>query len=492
MPYHPAIVALDVGSSSVRTLLFDHSGQAQKGFGAQLTYEIRTTPDGGVEIDPDMLFGLCADALSKVHRQLRRAGRPVAAIAFDTFWHSFLGIDKTGEPTTPIVHLFDTRSAAEATELARKIDPKKVHARTGCTIHTSYWPSKLLWLARHRKKDFERTTRWISFGEYLFLKLFDKPVVSTSMISGTGLWDQVANHYDKEVLGALPIESTQLADPQEMDHAQTGLTGAWKRKWPLFDGIPWYPALGDGACNNIGSGCTSVDSFALMVGTSGAMRAVVASDRVTIPAGLWCYRVDRQRFVLGGALSNGGDVYAWMRRTLALPDGEEIERALRKARPGAHELEVLPFFSGERSPYWRADLRAAITGMNLATQPMDILQATLEAVSLRFREIYELMISSLGRPKHVIGSGGGLLHSEAWTGMMADALGARVTPCLEKEATSRGAALLASERLGLIRNAGAVPFKHGAARKARHANTRIYETMLSAQRDLYRKLFVEK
>ena len=85
--------------------------------------------------------------------------------------------------------------------------------------------------------------------------------------------------------------------------------------------MPWFPALGDGACDNIGSGCLTPDRFALMVGTSGAMRAVCEHGSMRIPPGLFCYRVDRRRFVLGGALSNGGEVYHWMKRTLSLPDG---------------------------------------------------------------------------------------------------------------------------------------------------------------------------
>ncbi|MGI8743190.1 MAG: gluconokinase [Bryobacteraceae bacterium] len=480
------IVSLDVGTSSVRTLVFDHRGRQQEGFGQQIPYRIETTPDGGVEADPDLILKLCVQCLAKTHSQLK--SKP-AGIAFDTFWHSFLGVDRHGKPTTPIVHLFDTRSTGEAAELARKLDPKQVHARTGCNLHPSYWPAKLVWLSRHRKHMFKATDRWMSFGEYLFLKLFGSATASTSMVSASGLWNQVRNHYDEDVLAALPIEGRQLAPVAGMDDPQSELIGAYKKQWPLFEGIPWYPALGDGACNNIGSGCTSHDLFALMVGTSGAMRAVIKSDKVKIPPGLFCYRVDRKRFVLGGALSNGGDVYAWLRRTLLLPDPTELERTLSKSKPGSHGMIVLPFFAGERSPYWRPDLRGAITGLNLSTTAVEILQVALESVSLRFREIFGLMVSSLGQPKHVISSGGALRASPAWTQMMADAIGVQVQPCLEPEATSRGAVLLASERLGLIGDVSLMPFKKGTIRKARAHNTRIYEEMLAGQRDLYDRLF---
>ncbi len=485
------IISVDIGTSSVRTLLFDSEGRQQSGFGDHVSYQVTTTPDGGVEIDPAALLDMTLHCLATIHDQVQKAGLKPVAVGISAFWHSFLGVDKAGAPTTAIIHLFDTRSAAEAQELAQRLDAKAVHARTGCRLHTSYWPAKLLWLNRNRADQFAKTDRWMSFGEYLFLQLFGMLTASTSMVSGSGLWNQAANAYDEPVLGALPIQTRQLCAPDDMDKPQTKLVDSYRQKWPLFDGISWFPAAGDGACDNIGSGCTTVDAFSLMVGTSGAMRAILERDEIQIPDGLWCYRVDRKRFILGGALSNGGNVYAWMRRTLALPSEAESEAALEKSTPGSHGLELLPFFAGERSPYWRADLRAAITGMNLSTRAIDILQAGLESVSLRFREIFMLMTGSLGEPRQVIASGGGLLRSRGWSQMMADALGVTVLPCLENEASGRGAALLASERIGAIPSISKVPVQLGPPIEPRPDNTKIYTAMLAAQKSLYEKLFAE-
>jgi gluconokinase len=231
-----------------------------------------------------------------------------------------------------------------------------------------------------------------------------------------------------------------------MDQPATSLLDPYRSQWPRLHSIPWYPALGDGACNNVGSGCITPDRFALMVGTSGAMRGVVEAEKIEIPEGLWCYRVDRRRYVLGGALSNGGEVFAWMKRTLAFgaAANDEIEKQLAAMAPGSHGLTVLPLFAGERSTGWRADARAAITGMSLTTGPMEILRASLESVALRFRNIYDVMsrVASQG----VVAAGGALRHSPARTQMMAT-LWASLYSLPENEASGRGAALVALERL---------------------------------------------
>ena len=475
------IVSIDVGSSSVRALLFDSSARQMEGYGAQLPYRIHTTPDGGAEVDPDALAELTIDCLDELHRQIHEAGFQVAAVAGSAFWHSFCGVDAAGRPTLPILHLLDTRSGDQ---VARVPD---AHERTGCVPHSSYWPAKLLWLAANRPNEFRATHHFLSFPEYLFRKLFGRASASTSMVSATGLWDQNKSDYDPETLAALPIRRNQLADPATLDQSESELLPEYRALWPEFAKARWFPALGDGACNNLGSGCVSTDRASLMVGTTGAMRLVSDAPQAKVSPGLWRYRVDKTRFVTGGALSNGGDVYAWMKRNLALP--KDVEARLETASPGTHGLTMLPFFSGERTPYWRADLRASITGLSASTDAFDILRAALESIALRFREIYCLLAGPWGPPEEVIASGGALLHSPAWTQMMADALGRPVTICTETEASCRGAALWALERLGIIDGLDALPASTGAVFTPRPEYQNAYQDLLARQNQLYEHLY---
>jgi gluconokinase len=487
----PLVVTLDVGSSSVRTLLYDGEGREIPGFGDHLPYVLRATSTGAIEVDADFLLELCVEGLSAIHAQMASAHVRPAAVAVDTFWHNVLGVDSGSRPTTPVLHSFDTQSAVAARQLAEKLDAKGVHARTGCVLHPSYLPAKLTWLAEARPEAFRAAKRWMSFGEYLFLKLLGTPAASTCMVSGSGLWNQNDNVYDRETLAALPVDASQFAPAEEMDKPVSGLLAAYASRWPLLAAIPWFPALGDGAANNVGSGCAAQRRFALMVGTSGALRAVVPAARIETPEGLWVYRLDRKRFVVGGALTDGGSVYAWMKKTLELPPDAEIEAMLAAMPPTGHGLTVLPLWAGERSPGWRAGARAAIIGLRTDTSPLQILRASLEAVALRFRLIYDILRKRLGEPAQIIATGGALVQSAAWTQMMADALARPVVPCLEEEATSRGAALMALERLSAIRNISEVPAKLGPGIQASTEGVPLYERALELQVRLYRKLFEE-
>lgn len=484
------IVGIDIGTSSVRSLLFDSQFEHFEGLGLQKKYELTTRADGSVEVEADLLIELAIECLDALHEQMERSGEKAIGVGMSTFWHCFVGIDRHRKPTTTVLHLFDTRSGEQMDNLTRTFEPSWIHAVTGCMPHTSYWPAKLLWLKATRPDAYAATVRWLSVGEYLLMRLTGEPAESTSMISASGIWDQRKNDYCEELIEGIGAEMSDLAPAETLDQPRKGLLPEFAQRWPLFDGIPWYPAYGDGACNSIGSGCTTPRRFALMVGTSGAMRVVVRGTKAVIPNGIWCYRVNRDRIILGGAVSNGGEVFRWASRTFQLPDDAEEQLIGRK--PGCHGLAMLPFLAGERSPYWRPELRAAMTGMSLSTRPADMLQACLEGVSLRFRQIYLLLTKRFDEPEEIVTSGGALLRSKVWPQMMTDALGHPIVECLEPEASSRGAAMIAAEQMKILSDLDNVPVRLGRTISPKDGHAEEYARMLERDNRLFDRLYSKR
>ncbi len=446
----PLVLALDVGSSSLRASLYDGQAHAIAGLEIKSTYQLDTTPDGGVEKDPDELLHIVCQAIDALLEQAGPLAGQIAGVAIDTFWHSLMGLDAEGRPTTPLLTWADTRSAATARQLAREVDERATHARTGCKLHPTYFPAKLRWLSNTQPVVFRRARQWLSFGEYFFLKLFGRTVCSLSMASGTGLLDQNRRTWDAEMLELARIKVEQLAPLGDLNTPLTGLNAEFAQRWPVLASVPWFPPVGDGAAGNLGSGCFSPDRIAVMIGTSGAMRVVCPGQSVNIPWGLWCYHADHNRFVIGGALSEGGNFFAWMRQNFQLPSIEDSEKELSMLEPDGHGLTVLPFLTGERSPGWNASARAAIVGLSLDTEPLEILRAGLESIAYRFGLLHEIMAASLPPARQIVASGGALLNSPTWMQILADVLNRPVTASDEGETTSRGAALLALEQLGVF------------------------------------------
>lgn len=483
----PLVLTLDIGTSSTRSLLFDSQGRRISGLGARATYTVHTTPDGGAELNPDEVLSAVVGCLDRVLLQAGQLREGIAGVAVCSLAASLVGVIED-RAVTPLYTWADTRSAPDADRLRDQMDETAAHDRTGCMIHPSYLPPRFLWLQRTQPDLFKSVERWMSISEYIYLHLFGRARCSYSIASWTGLLDRRRLEWDREWLSILPIEEGQLSSLADFDMALRGLKPEYGRRWPALKEVPWFLAVGDGVGSNLGSGCATPYRIALNAGTSGAMRVVILDTPEHLPKGLWCYRVDRRRSLLGGALSNTGNVYRWLCQTLQLPPAEEIERHLNEAEADGHGLTVLPFLAGERAPGWAGHARAAFAGIGWHTGPLDLLQAGLEAVAYRFALIYRLLEEVIKEEPEIIISGGAMLNSPAWSQILCDVLGRPVIASAEMEATSRGAALLALEALGVLKDAGDVPTaldRRFTPRPERHER---YQRAIRRQQELYEKL----
>jgi gluconokinase len=235
------------------------------------------------------------------------------------------------------------------------------------------------------------------------------------MASTSGLLDLTSLDWDEELLATLGLDRERL--PQIAD-------------------VPLWP---DAACSNAGAGCVGRERAALMIGTSGAFRVLYESQRPQPRPGLFLYLADARRVVEGGALSDGGNLYEWLERTLADASG-----SLADCDPRDHGLTFLPFLGGERSTGWNPDARGTVRGLTFDTTPLDLRQAAYEGIAFRFAAIADL----LPDVTEVVATGGGLLRDRDWVQIMADALARPVHVSAVPEASLRGAAVLALERAG--------------------------------------------
>jgi gluconokinase len=438
------VLALDVGSSSTRACAYDERGR-EAGSPARRTYEARHDRDGAVELDADELASACEAVLAE-------AGAGYDALGISCFMHSLLLLDASDRPLTPVLLWQDRRAAAQAQELAARLNPAAVHARTGCFLHPSFWPAKLAWLG----SQVAEASRIVSFADYLFLRLTGELRTTLSIASGTGLLDLRARCWDAELLGELRIDESKL--PPIGDEA-AGTT---------------FPPLADGACSNLGAGCTTRDRAALMIGTSGALRLLYEGRPEPRP-GLFCYLLDDRRILEGGAVSDGGNLYAWLERTLRADDPDPRE-------PDGHGLTFLTLLGGERSPGWNPRATGAVAGLSFDTDPGDLFQAALEGATYRLAEIAD----RLPEVSEVVATGHALLASDRWTQLCADVFGRPVTASAVEEGSARGAALHALERLG----ADPDPAPLGRTCEPDPATTEIYAEARRRQRELYDRLYV--
>jgi gluconokinase len=488
------ILALDVGTSSTRALLFDAEGTPVPHMLAQYHYQLTMTSEGEVSVDPDALVALVAQTISEVLKEASPLAGEIAAVALDTFWHSLMGVDVQNRPLTPLILWEDTRPHAAAMELRSQLDEEQVHARTGVRFHASYWPAKLRWLAAQSPATFSQVAQWLSFGEYLHRRFLGRSVCTLSMASGTGMLDLRTHTWDAELMRTVGVRREQLPVLGDLQASVQGLTTTYAALWPALQNVPWFPAIGDGAAACVGSGGATSEYWSLTMGTSSAIRVVVSPAQAVAPMGLWLYLIDGNRAVLGGALSEGGNLLSWMERVLKVPALTEDDSQVLALPPAGHGITILPFITGERSLGWHADAPMTITGLHAQTSPMELLRAGMESLAYQLAAAYGAICQALQvgqQAQKLVASGGALLGSPALAQIVADTLGVPLYPSRYREASARGAALLALETLGRVPDAALVPSELQppvVPDMGRHA---IYQQARERQLRLYHLLFEE-
>lgn len=485
------ILALDLGTSSCRSALFDVHGRRLPDTTAQQSYQLHTDKEGKAELDAAIVLAALRacirTTLAARNRDPGLRSQAIAAVGTSCFAHSLIGTDERGRALTPIITWADSRMRQTAAMLRARHDERKSHARSGCMIRASFWPAKLRWLTQVRPALVKRVRHWMSPAEWLYQQFCGELHIAHGMATGTGLYNPRTRAYDPVLLKQAGVSERLLPIiSDEPLHLLPELAD----EWPALRDAHWFPAIFDGAASNLGSGATTPGSAAINVGTSAAVRIMYRTSRrapAKAPLGLFCYRVDAERHLIGGAVSNAGNLRAWCLRELHLPDDPDIiEEVLAKRRTPDHGLLVLPFWNAERAPNWREDAGGTVVGITQATTAMDLLQAITESSYYRLATIVDY-IPAGSSPRFLVG--GGIQKSPSSLQRLADVLGRPLTALDEPEASLRGAAIFALERLGhhhLLAPATGRTVKPDAKRAKRYAIERARMAELCATIDLVR------
>ena len=490
----PIVLAVDIGSSSVRCTAYQYSSTHPTP--VSVTSSQITSPpcDANGRYNATTLASSTEEAITVCLSNMSTTQQTsVIAMGFDCFAMSLVGSNGNG---TAMTHVFSYAERSKPTvKYAHRLRQLltntktlvKTHQRTGAPIHSAYAGPTLMRLLHDDPDVYHSVTRWQSFTSYLLQQWIEPTTttdgghpfivpVSYSEASWMGIYNRIDRCWDAALLSTLGmtrLDQEKLAPVQDYDSLPRNLrlSKAMLRKWPALSKVRLYLGFGDGAMANIGSKCTNIDRVAVTIGTSAALRVVVPTVQMhalPLPTGLWCYAIDKDHALVGGALTDGGSIHAFIKAMLPL--GLEEKRRGSSGGNGSnngsssgsmagttteslaptHDLIVLPFLSGERSPGWNGDARATIHGISRATTKADLRQALYESVCLRLCAVFHLMVPYLNQNAEnivVVASGTALKSNPMWKQMMADSLGHPLIVENTSEATSRGVAVMVIKHL---------------------------------------------
>ncbi len=443
------VLGVDIGTTGTKAVAFDVEGGTH-GSGAR-EYPLEQPEPGWAVQDPDLLLRAVREAIGEAARKAQGAGARVAGLSFSSAMHGLIALDGSDRPLTPALTWADGRALAQAERLRASREGVALHGRTGTPVHPMSPLVKLMWFAEHEPGIFAAARRWVDVKSWVLAHLTGEWVTDHSMASGTGLLALSTLEWDRGALALAGIDAERL--PALVPAAHAGrLRDEEAPGLGLEAGLGVVAGAGDGPLANLGLGAVHPGVAGCSIGTSGALRVMVEEPAVDPLGRVFCYALTPGRWVVGGAINNGGSVLEWAGHALAPDLGdapEELLAVAARAPAGCDGLVMLPYLLSERAPHWSPLPRGAYVGLTRAHGREHLVRAALEGVCLQLAIVLDSMRDA-GNEIREVRATGGFARSRLWRQMLADALGMEVDFPASHEGSSFGAALLGAEALGLV------------------------------------------
>ncbi|MBL06939.1 MAG: hypothetical protein CL773_03660 [Chloroflexi bacterium] len=484
-----SLIVIDIGTSSVKTSIFDLEGNILPKFSISIPHTIISKNDGTSEQDPEILRSIVEESIDFVLEKSEGYIGNIVGVGLDSMASTLLGIDKYGKPITPVYTYADTRSNNQVNKIKLDLNETLLHQETGAAQHTSYIPSKIMWI-KDNQTNFKDIDKFVDFSTYVYSNWFENKnfKASYSISSWSGLLDRNKLQWHSDLINYLDISEDKLPILRPYDDFEKGLNNNYSKRWKKLSETPFFLSVGDGMAATVGSGCIGRKKIAITVGSTAAIRVLLDTKVDKVPKGLWCYRLLNNYTLLGGSFSEGGNLINWAFNNLKLPKIENLNSDLLKLKSGSHGISVLPFLLGERALGWSNNSKGIITGLKYSNTSIEILQSLLESVSYRLFLVYKMLKDFLHDDVQVIASGGAIKNLPWWIQTTSDVLDKEIYISKDNQDTGKGVAILILKALGQIRNFEDISTEIEEKYSPDKKKHKIHKELIDSHLKLYEKM----
>jgi len=451
------LLALDQGTSSSRSIVFDAQGHVVAQAQQELP-QIYPQP-GWVEHNPLLIWQTQLDTARAVLQKAGLQARDIHALGITNqrettvVWNR-----KTGQPIHNAIVWQDRRAEPACALLREQGHAELIQQRAGLLVDAYFSGTKLQWILNNvpgaRAQAEAGALAFGTVDSWLMWQLTGGTVHATdvSNASRTMLFNIRTNQWDDELLALLDIPRQLLPEvrPSSADFGQV-------RPELLGQAIRISGVAGDQQSALFGQACFSAGMAKNTYGTGCFMLMHTGERFQTSQNGLLTTSAaqtgPRAEFAIEGSVFVGGAVVQWLRDGLnAIQSSSEVQQ-LAQSVPDAGGVMMVPAFTGLGAPYWNPEARGTITGITRGTTLAHIARAALESIAFQSTALLEAMsldaVAAGGSPVTELRVDGGACVNDLLMQMQADLLGIPVVRPAVIETTALGAAYLAGLGSGL-------------------------------------------
>jgi len=300
------------------------------------------------------------------------------------------------------------------------------------------------------------------------------------------LFDIINHKWHAGAMKLAGITAEQLADPVPTDY--TCKIGNVNSDF-IQPGTPFTISASDGCLANLGSMADKAGIAALTIGTSGAVRVASNKPLPNDKAMTFSYILDKETFICGGPINNGGIAMQWWLKnfigaSLSEQEYTKVFDQVAAMPAGNGGLIFLPYLTGERAPIWDSESCGTFFGVKLQHGRPNFSRAVLEGICFALKDVLDAVEENSGTVKQINVSGG-FVKSNVWVQILADITGKNLCIIQSDDASAVGAAFMAMKANGLITDYPNTSIKGQQLYKPNPANIETYQKNFSIYRQLY-------
>lgn len=454
------LMGVDIGTTTSKGVIATPEGKivASTGFEHDIS---RPEPDRA-EHDADKVWW--GDFVRVCRGLLEKSGidpHSIAAVSCSTMYPTLLPVDKDGRPLRPgILYGIDRRALEEIELLKAELTDDYCLRTSGNGLSTQSIAPKVLWIKRHEPEVFAAVYKYLNASAYITYKLTGEYCMDHGSASLGGVPYRLAeNDWDDKTIGALGVRRDQLPELVWADQQVGRVTRQAAEETGLAEGTIVAPGTGDHVTESLSQGYVHPGAASISYGTT--FGTDVCTDRLlTVPgisSSLTCFK---GLYTIGGGMLNGCSLTRWFRDNLARFDPEVSQKPdfepygllnaeAGKIAPGSEGLMALPYFNGEKIPFFDPNAKGVLFGLNLRHTGAHIYRALMESVAFSVRHTLECVQSVGFTVEEVISTGGGT-SGGVWPQIVSDVTGLRQQVLKQSHGSPMGAAFLGGLVSGVI------------------------------------------
>ncbi len=442
------ILVIDVGTSSMRGILFDHSGRFLSE--ERILYQAEYLENGYVEQDPTEWENALYSIVERTVHKAKNEGNGIDAISLTSQRSSVIPVDERVRPLSKAIMWQDKRTNDICK--AREGWNDRVFALCGSRVNPVFSGPKMTWIREERPEIYKKTYKFMVIPDYLIYHMTSQICTDFTYGSRSLLMNIRTRQWDDWLLEVFRVEKEHLCELIEPGSICGWVTEKFADKTGCPSGIPVITAGGDQQCGAIGQGVVKPGVLSVTVGTGGYLVAQAEAVPQNIKPDVICNcAAIKGQYVLESSVLTCCSAFDWFRReffeecTL-----DDMNRQIEMTPAGANGCLCMPYFLGRTTPDWNHMAKGVFANVTLGTTRRDMLRSLLEGICFEIRNNIDIMDKYV--PIVDICVNGGLSNSVPFNKIQADVYNRKIEKHGKSDATARGALMVAAVTLGEYEN----------------------------------------